>query len=126
MILPGKASILNRTVWFWYKFCLSDVLKGKKQGRRLGNWWGECGCEGSPLKEKMNGGNAGDFDGGCRVRRCHLNGKNAGADKQRKMGEKVAEIEFFEVGNHAGNGHLSADKVTKCSDKVFVLKKTLT
>ena len=48
------------------------------------------------------------------------------ADKQRKMGEKVAEIEFFEVGNHAGNGHLSADKVTKCSDKVFVLKKTFT
>ena len=44
--------------------------------------------------------------------------ENAGADKQRKMGEKVAEIEFFEVGNHAGNGHLSADKV-------FVLKKTL-
>ena len=43
----------------------------------------------------MNGGNAGDFDGGCRVRRCHLNGKNAGADKQRKMGEKVAEIELF-------------------------------
>ena len=86
----------------------------------------ECGCEGSPLKEKMNGGNAGDFDGGCRVRRCHLNGKNAGADKQRKIGGKVAEIEFFEVGNHAGNGHLSADKVTKCSDKVFVLKKTLT
>ena len=40
----------------------------------------------------MNGGNAGDFDGGCRVRRCHLNGKNAGADKQRKVGEKVAEI----------------------------------
>jgi len=34
------------------------------------------------------------------VRRCHLNGKNAGADKQRKVGEKVAEIEFFEVGNH--------------------------
>ena len=52
--------------------------------------------------------------------------ENAGADKQRKMGEKVAEIEFFEVGNHAGNGHLSADKVTKCSDKVFALKKTLT
>ncbi len=78
------------------------------------------------MKEKMNGGNAEEFDGGCRVRRCHLNGKNAGADKQRKIGEKVAEIEFFEVGNHAGNGHLSADKVTKCSDKVFVLKKTLT
>ena len=60
----------------------------------------------------MNGGNAGDFDGGCRVRRCHLNGKNAGADKQRKIGGKVAEIEFFEVGNHAENGHLSADIVT--------------
>ena len=42
-----------------------------------------------------------------------------GADKQRKIGGKVAEIEFFEVGNHAGNGHLSADKV-------IVLKKTLT
>ena len=92
----------------------------------MGKLLGGCGCEGSLLKEKMNGGNAGGVDEGCRVRRCHLNGKNAGADKQRKMGEKVAEIEFFEVGNHAGNGHLSADKVTKCSDKVFVLKKTLT
>ena len=92
----------------------------------MGELLGGCGCEGCPLKGKINGRNAGDFDGGCRVRRCHLNGKNAGVDKQRKMGEKVAEIEFFEVGNHAGNGHLSADKVTKCSDKVFVLKKTLT
>ena len=60
------------------------------------------------------------------MRRCPLKGKTAGADKQRKIGEKVAEIEFFEVGNHAGNGHLSADKVAKCSDKVFVLKRTLT
>ena len=42
------------------------------------------------------------------------------------MGGKVAEIEFFEVGNHVENGHLSADKVTKISDKVFVLKKTFT
>ena len=42
------------------------------------------------------------------------------------MGEKVAKIEFFDVGNHAEIGHLSTDKVTKCSDKVFVLKKTLT
>ena len=74
----------------------------------------------------MNGGNAEEFDGGCRVRRCHLNGKNAGADKQRKMGEKVTEIEFFEVGNHAKNGHLSIDKRTKFSDKRCVLKKTLT
>lgn len=102
------------------------LWKGRRQGRRPGNCWGEGGYEGSPLKEKMNGGNAGDFDGGCRVRRCPLNGKNAGADKQRKIGGKVAEIEFFEVGNHAKNGHLSADKVTKCLDKVFVLKKTLT
>ena len=42
------------------------------------------------------------------------------------MGGKVAEIEFFEVGNHAENGHLSPDKRTKFSDKVFVLKKTFT
>ena len=42
------------------------------------------------------------------------------------MGEKVAEIGFFEVGNHAKNGHLSKDKVTKFSDKVFILKKTIT
>ena len=42
------------------------------------------------------------------------------------MGEKVAKIEFFDVGNHAENGHLSTDKRTKCSDKVFVLKKTFT
>ena len=83
----------------------------------MGELLGGCGCEGSPLKEKMNGGNAGDFDGGCRVRRCPLKGKTAGADKQREIGGKVAEIEFFEVGNHAGNGHLSADKRTKFSDK---------
>ena len=42
------------------------------------------------------------------------------------MGGKVAEIEFFEVGNRVENGHLSADKVTKISDKVFVLKKMFT
>ena len=42
------------------------------------------------------------------------------------MGEKVAEIGFFEVGNHAKNEHLSKDKRTKFSDKVFVLKKTST
>lgn len=34
-----------------------------------------------------------------------------------KVGGKVAEIEFFDVGNHAENGHLSADKRTKFSDK---------
>ena len=42
------------------------------------------------------------------------------------MGEKVAKIEFFDVGNHAEIGHLSTDKVTKFSDKWFVLKKTST
>ena len=43
-----------------------------------------------------------------------------------KVGGKVAKIELFEAGNHAENGHLSADKRTKFSDKVFVLKKTTT
>ena len=55
--------------------------------------------------------------------------KMAGACVRERLGEvggKVAEIEFFQVGNHAENGHLSADKVTKFSDKVFILKKTIT
>ena len=63
----------------------------------MGELLGGCGCEGSPLKEKMNGGNAGDFDGGCRVRRCPLNGKNAGADKQRKMGKKLQKLSFLKL-----------------------------
>lgn len=42
------------------------------------------------------------------------------------MGEKVAEIDFLEVGNHDENGHLSTDKVTKISDKRFVLFQTFT
>ena len=42
------------------------------------------------------------------------------------MGGKVAKIDFFRVGIHAKNGHLSTDKVTKFSDKWFVLKKTST
>ena len=42
------------------------------------------------------------------------------------MGGKVAEIEFFDVGNHAENGQLSTDNRTKSSDKRFVLKKTNT
>ena len=50
----------------------------------------------------------------------------AGEDDWGEMSGKVAKIEVFAVGNHAGNGHLSADKVTKFSDKVFVLKKTTT
>lgn len=63
----------------------------------MGELLGGCGCDGSPLKEKMNGGNAGDFDGGCRVRRCPLNGKNAGADKQRKMGKKLQKLSFLKL-----------------------------
>ena len=43
-----------------------------------------------------------------------------------KVGGKVAEIDFFKVGNHAENGHLSPDKVTKYSDKLFVLFQTFT
>ena len=35
------------------------------------------------------------------------------------MGGKVAKIDFFRVGIHAKNGHLSADKV-------FILKKMFT
>lgn len=63
----------------------------------MGELLGGCGCDGSPLKEKMNGGNAEDFDGGCRVRICHLNGKNAGADKQRKMGKKLQKLSFLKL-----------------------------
>ena len=71
-------------------------------------------------------GRAGDFGGDVMCEGCPLKGKTAGADKQGEMGEKVAKIDFLEVGNHAEIGHLSADKRTKCSDKVFVLKKTFT
>ena len=63
----------------------------------MGKLLGGCGCEGSLLKEKMNGGNAGDFDGGCRVRRCPLKGKTAGADKQRKMGKKLHKLSFLNL-----------------------------
>ena len=61
-----------------------------------------------------------------RLRRMPLKEEKAGADKQGEMRGKVAEIDFFEVENHAENGHLSTDKVTKFSDKWFVLKKTST
>ena len=95
-------------------------------GETSGSLIGKCGCKGRPLKEKMNGRNAGDFDGDIVCEECPLKGKTAGADKQGEMGEKVAEIEFFEVENHAENGHLSPDKWTKSSDKVFVLFQTFT
>ena len=51
---------------------------------------------------------------------CPQKRKRVGADKQGEKGEKVTEIEFFDIGNHAENGYLSTDKVTKFSDKVFV------
>ena len=57
---------------------------------------------------------------------CPERGKKLGSCRREEWAEKVAEIEFFEVGNHAENGHLSPDKVTKSSDKWFVLKKTFT
>ena len=72
-------------------------------GEMQGILMGDVVCEGYPLK-----------------------GKKSGADKQGKTAEKVTEIEFFEVGNHAENGHLSPDKVTKYSDKLFVLFQTFT
>ena len=52
--------------------------------------------------------------------------ENDGVLQGGQMGGKVAEIEFFDVGNHAENGHLSADKRTKFSDKWFVLFQTFT
>ena len=62
----------------------------------MGELLGGCGCEGCPLKGKINGRNAGDFDGGCRVRRCPLNGKNAGADKQRgNEWKKLQKLSFL-------------------------------
>ena len=57
---------------------------------------------------------------GKKTRKKNQKRKRVGADKQGEMGEKVTEIEFFDVGNHAENGYLSTDKVTKFSDKVFV------
>lgn len=46
--------------------------------------------------------------------------KKSGGGQAGGNGGKVTEIEFFDVGNHAENGYLSTDKVTKFSDKVFV------
>ena len=91
-----------------------------------GNDWETWLRRTPPEREDKWGGNAGDFDGGCHVRRMPLKEKKSGGGQARGNGGKVAKIEFFDVGNYAGNGHLSADKVTKCSYKVFVLKKTLT
>lgn len=71
-------------------------------------------------------GCAGDFGGEFLLRRTPLKGENDGVVQGGQMGGKVAEIEFFEVGNHAKNGHLSKDKRTKFSDKWFVLFQTFT
>lgn len=70
--------------------------------------------------------NAGDLIGNSHCVECPPERENDGVVQGGQMGGKVAEIEFFKVGNHAKNGHLSKDKVTKISDKVFILKKTRT
>ena len=83
-------------------------------------------CVGYHLKGQKPGENAGDFGGEFLLRRMPLKGKMTGFVWGEQMGRKVAKIEFFKVENRVKNGHLSADKWTKCSDKVFVLKKTFT
>lgn len=98
------------------------MISGETSGEFDGKMW----LRKLPSERADEWGELGAFDGRCRVRRCPLKGKNAGADKQGEMGGKVAEIEFFDVGNHAENGQLSTDNRTKSSDKRFVLKKTNT
>ena len=63
---------------------------------------------------------------GIRLRRLPPERENRRGGQAGGNGGKVAKIEFFDVGNHAEIGHLSTDKVTKFSDKWFVLKKTST
>ena len=57
----------------------------------------------------------GEMSGGCvgtgSAKDALKEGKSWGSCRREEWAEKVAEIEFFEVGNHAENGHLSADKV---------------
>lgn len=83
--------------------CVGYHLKGHKLGNAQGILMGNSCCVGRPPERE-----------------------NDGVVRGGQMGGKVAEIEFFEVGNHAKNGHLSKDKVTKISDKVFIKKKTIT
>lgn len=130
MICAEKALILDGNAPIWlYISPVKYIGAGRKWGERLGNDWetiGKCGCEGCPLKGKINRENAGDFNGGCRVRKMPLKEKKSGGGQARGNGGKIAEIEFFEFENHAENGHLSADKRTKSSDNMLVLNQTLT
>ena len=48
---------------------------------------------------------------------CPLKGKKSGGGQAGGNGGKSCRNWFFEVGNHAKNGHLSIDKRTKFSDK---------
>ena len=83
----------------------------------------------APLKGLTIGRIGGDLGGNSSVKDVSEKENDEGfvrADEWGEMSGKVAEIESFAVGNHAGNGHLSADKVTKCSDIMFVLKKATT
>ena len=80
-------------------------------------------------KRADNGGNYRGFEWNFVCEGCRFGGESSGfrqGGQAGKWAEKVAEIEFFQDGNHAENGHLSTDKVTKCSGKVFALKKTAT
>ena len=61
MICAEKTLILDGNALIW--LCISSV-KYIRAGRKWGGTIGKCGCEGRPLKGKINGGNAGDFDGG--------------------------------------------------------------
>ena len=94
MICAEKTLILDGNALIW--LCISSV-KYIRAGRKWGGTIGKCGCEGRPLKGKINGGNAGDFDGGCRVRRTPLKGKKSKGGQAGENGGKVAETEFFEV-----------------------------
>ena len=67
-------------------------------GETSGSLIGKCGCEGRPLKEKMNGENAGDFDGGFLLRRTPLKGKNDGGScREGKWAEKLHKLSFLKL-----------------------------
>lgn len=83
-------------------------------------------CVGYRLKGQQLGDAQGILVGNSCCVGCPPERENDGVVQGGQMGGKVAKIEFFKVGNRVENGHLSADKVTKISDKVFVLKKTFT
>ena len=98
-------------------------------GRKQGEWIGKARLRQDSPKRADNGGNYRGFEWNFVCEGCRFGGESSGfrqGGQAGKWAEKVAEIEFFQDGNHAENGHLSTDKVTKCSGKVFALKKTAT